>query len=51
VPVEIGLNVTLMEQDALAARVAGQVEAVNSPVAMTPVMFNVSLPELVSVTT
>jgi len=51
VPVEIGLNVTLMEQDALAARVAGQVEAVNSPVAMTPAMFNVSLPELVSVTT
>ena len=51
VPVAVGVNVTLMEQDALAARVAGQVEAVNSPVAMTPVMFNVSLPELVSVTT
>jgi hypothetical protein len=50
-PVAVGVNVTLIEQEALAARVAGQVEAVNSPVAMTPVMFNVSLPELVSVTT
>jgi hypothetical protein len=51
VPVAVGVNVTLMEQDALAARVAGQVEAVKSPVAVTPAMFNVSLPELVSVTT
>ena len=51
VPVAAGVNVTLMEQDALAARVAGHIEAVKSPVAVTPVMFNVSLPELVSVTT
>jgi len=51
VPVAVGVNVTLMKQDALAARVAGHVEAVKSPVAITLVMFKMSLPELVSVTT
>jgi len=51
VPVAVGVNVTLIKQDALAARVAGHVEAVKSPVARTPVMFKMSLPELVSVTT
>jgi hypothetical protein len=51
VPVAVGVNVTLIEQDALAARLEGQVEAVKSPVAITLVMFKMSLPELVSVTT
>jgi len=49
-PVAVGVNVTLIEQDALAARVAGQGEAVKSPVAVMPVMFKVSLPTFLRTT-
>jgi hypothetical protein len=51
VPVWVGVKVTLIEQDALAARVAGQLlEAVKSPLAAMPLMFKKSLPVLVSAT-
>ncbi len=50
VPVAVGVNVTVIEQDALAGRVAGQSEAVKSPAAAMLVMINRALPTLVSVT-
>ena len=51
VPVVVGVKVTLIVQDALAARVAAQLlEAAKSPLGAMPVMFKLSLPVLVSVT-
>jgi len=51
VPVVVGVKVTLIAHDALAASVTPQLfEAVKSPLAAMLVMFKVSLPTLVSAT-
>ena len=51
VPVAVGVNVTVIEQDALAGRVAGQLfEARKLPLAAMLVMFKLSLPALVRAT-
>jgi len=51
VPVVVGAKVTVMAQDELAGREAGQaLEAAKSPLGAMPVMFKVSLPILVTVT-
>jgi hypothetical protein len=51
VPVVVGVKVTVIVQEELAGREAGQpLKAAKSPLAATPAMLNVSLPTLVRTT-